>query len=109
MPKLILTGVILCALFCALWGPSFFVARRLQRQGDWAALRALRLLWPAQLVLAAGLIFAADAAGLANPAGYSIAIILAVSVTGAAAFGAWRLVMQRLSRRRARGAHRRFR
>lgn len=109
MPKLILTGVILCALFCALWGPSFLVARRLQRQGDWAALRALRLLWPAQLVLAAGLIFAADAAGVANPAGYSIAIIIAVSVTGAAAFGAWRLLLRQLERRRTRGARQRFR
>lgn len=108
MPKLILTGLILCALFCALWGPSFFVARRLQRQGDWAALRGLRLLWPAQLVLAAGLIFAADAAGVANPAGYSVAIIIAVSVTGAAAFGAWRLVLQRLAHRRARAARRHF-
>jgi len=108
MPKLILTGVILCALFCALWGPSFLVARRLQRQGDWAALRGLRLLWPAQLVLAAGLIFAADAAGVANPAGYSIAIIIAVSVIGAAAFGAWRLLLRQLARRRMRGAHRHF-
>jgi len=102
MPKLILTGVILALLFCVLWGPSFWVARNLQRRGDWAALRALRLLWPAQLVLAAGLIFAADSAGLANPAGYSVAIIAGVSVAGAAAFAGWRLLLGLLARRRAR-------
>ena len=93
MPKLILTCAILGVLFCTLWGPSFFVARHLWRKGDWAAMRALRLLWPVQLVLAAGGIFAADAAGLSNPIGFSLAIIAGVSVAGAAAFAVWRLVL----------------
>jgi len=98
MPKLILTCAILGVLFCTLWGPSLFVALRLHRRGDWAAVRALRLLWPVQLVLAAGLIFAADAAGLANPVGYSIAIIVGVSIAGAGAFAAWRLVLGFIAR-----------
>jgi len=93
MPKLILTCAILGVLFCTLWGPSFFVARHLWRKGDWAAVRALRLLWPLQLVLAAGLIFAVDAAGVANPLGYGMAIIVGVSLAGAAAFAAWRLAL----------------
>jgi hypothetical protein len=98
MPKLILTCLILGMLFGILWGPSFFVARRLQRRGDARAVRSLRLLWPSQVVLAAGLIFAADAAGLGNPAGYATAIILGVSLAGAAAFGAWRLALGMLAR-----------
>jgi uncharacterized membrane-anchored protein YitT (DUF2179 family) len=98
MPKLILTCAILGVLFCALWGPSLFVALRLHRRGDWAAVRALRLLWPLQLVLAAGLMFAADAAGVSNPIGYGIVIIIGVSIAGAAAFAAWRLVLGFIAR-----------
>ena len=98
MPKLILTCAILGVLFCTLWGPSFFVARHLWRKGDWAAVRALRLLWPVQLVLAAGLIFAADAAGVANPLACTIAIIVGVSLAGAAAFAAWRLLLGMIAR-----------
>jgi len=98
MPKLILTCVILGVLFCTLWGPSLFVALRLHRRGDWAAVRALRLLWPLQLVLAAGLIFAVDAAGSANPVGWGIVVIVGVSIAGAAAFAAWRLVLRAIAR-----------
>jgi hypothetical protein len=98
MPKLILFCLILGMLFCLLWGPSFMVARRLWRRGDYAAFRSLRLLWPAQLVLAGGGVFAADAAGLTNPAGYTVAIIAAVSLAGAAAFGAWRLLRGLMAR-----------
>ena len=98
MPRLILTCVILGVLFCTLWTPAFFVARHFWRKGDWGALRALKVLCPLQLVLAGGLIFAADAAGFTNPAGYSIAIIVGVSLTGAAAFAAWRLLLGFIAR-----------
>jgi len=93
MPKLILTCAILGVLFCTLWGPSLFVALRLHRRGDWAAMRALRVLWPLQLVLAAALVFAADAAGVSNPVGCGVVIVIGVGIAGAAAFAAWRLVL----------------
>lgn len=93
MPKLILTCAVLGVLFCTLWAPSLLVALRLHRRGDWSALRALRLLWPAQLIVATGLMFAADAAEVRNPIGCGVAILIAVSLLGALAFGAWRLTL----------------
>lgn len=98
MPKLILTVAILGALFCLLWGPSFLVARRLWFRGDLAVFRSLRLLWPTQTVLVAGLVFAADAADWTNLPGYTVAITAAVGIAGAAALAAWRLLRRLMVR-----------
>lgn len=100
MPRLILTCLVLAILFCLLCGPVTYVALRLWRRGDLGAFKPLRVVWVVQVALASALIFAADSIGLQNPIGYVIAIVLAVSVTGAAAFGAWRLMLRALLRSR---------
>jgi uncharacterized YccA/Bax inhibitor family protein len=94
MPRLILTCAVLALLFCLLCGPVLAVALRFRREGDVAALRPLRFVWLAQLVLAGVLIFIADELGLRNPVGGVLAIIFGVSLLGAAAFGLWRLVLR---------------
>jgi hypothetical protein len=94
MPKLILTLLALALLFCLLCGPVTWVALRLWRRGDLGAFRPLRAVWIAQVALACGLVFAADSAGLANPMGWVVAIVLAVSLGGAALYGVWRLLMR---------------
>jgi uncharacterized membrane protein len=94
MPKLILTCAVLALLFCLLCGPVSYVAFRFWQGGDAAALRPLRVVWLAQLAIAAGLIFMAEEIGLRNPIGYVLAIILAVSLAGAAVFGLWRLMLR---------------
>jgi hypothetical protein len=98
MPKLILTCAVLALLFCLLCGPVLYVALRFRRGGDVAALRPLRYVWLAQVALAAVLIFVADGMGLTNPLGAMLAIILAVSLGGAALFGLWRLTLRLVAR-----------
>jgi uncharacterized membrane protein len=100
MPKLILICLVLVTLFFLLCGPALVVARRLERRGDVAALRALPGVWVAQFITAAVLIFAADALGLHNPAGYIVASVLGTGVAGAALFGGWRLAKRWLRLRR---------
>lgn len=100
MPRLILTCLVLAILFCLLCGPVTYTALRLWRRGDLGAFKPLRVVWVAQVVLASGLIFAADSVGLRNPIGYVIAIVVAVSATGAILFGAWRLMLRMLVRSR---------
>ena len=85
-------------LFFLLCGPALVVARRLERRGDVAALRALPAVWVAQFIIAALLIFAADALGLHNPAGYIVASVLGSGLIGAALFGGWRLARRWLRR-----------
>ena len=92
MPRLILTLLALAVLFCLLCGPVTWVALRLWRRGDLGAFRPLRTVWIAQVALVCALVFAADSAGLANPMGWVVAIVLAVSLGGAALYGAWRLL-----------------
>lgn len=98
MPKLILTCVVLVTLFCLLCGPALVVARRLERRGDVAALRALPRVWLAQFIIAALLMFAADALGLPNPPGYIVGSVLGTGIAGAALFGGWRLTRRWLRR-----------
>jgi hypothetical protein len=98
MPRLILTLLALAVLFCLLCGPVTWVALRLWRRGDLSAFRPLRALWIAQVALACALVFAADSAGLANPMGWTVAIVLAVSLGGAALYGVWRLLMRHAAR-----------
>jgi hypothetical protein len=92
MPRLILTLLALAVLFCLLCGPVTWVALRLWKRGDLDAFRPLRAVWIAQVALASALVFAADSAGLANPMGAVVAIVLAVSLGGAALYGLWRLL-----------------
>ena len=92
MPRLILTLLALAVLFCLLCGPVTWVALRLWKRGDLDAFRPLRAVWIAQVALASALVFAADSVGLANPMGWMVAIVLAVSLGGAVLYGLWRLV-----------------
>jgi hypothetical protein len=94
MPKLILSCAVLALLFCLLCGPVLYVALRFRRGGDVAALRPLRFVWLAQMALASVLVFVADGMDLRNPLGYTLAIIVAVSLGGATMFGLWRLALR---------------
>jgi hypothetical protein len=94
MPKLILTCAVLALLFCLLCGPVLYVALRFRRGGDAAALRPLRYVWLAQLVLAAIFVFMADQARLGNPVGAMVAIVIGVSLGGATLFALWRLTLR---------------
>jgi hypothetical protein len=94
MPRLILICAVLALLFCLLCGPVLVVALRFRRGGDFTALRPLRFVWLAQIILVAILIFVADELGLRNPVGCVLAIVFGVSLLGAAAFGLWRLVLR---------------
>lgn len=94
MPKLILTCAVLALLFCLLCGPVFYVAFRFWQGGDGAALRPLRLVWVVQLALAAAFVFLADDAGLGNPVGVILGIVMMVSLLSAALFGMWRLALR---------------
>ena len=98
MPKLILSCVVVVVLFCLLCGPVLYVALRFRRGGDVAALRPLRFVWLAQLVLAGVLIFVADDAGLGNPVGIMLGIASGVSLGGAALFALWRLTLRLVAR-----------
>jgi hypothetical protein len=94
MLRLIATCAVLALLFCLLCGPVLCVALRFRRGGDVKALRPLRFVWLAQLVLVAVLIFIADELALRNPVGCVLAILFGVSLLGAAVFGLWRLVLR---------------
>ena len=92
MPRLILALLALAVLFCLLCGPVTWVALRLWRRGDVNAVKPLRAVWIAQVALTCALVFAADSVGSSNPMGWMVAIVLAVSLGGAALFAAWRVV-----------------
>ena len=94
MPRLILTLLALAVLFCLLCGPVTWVALRLWKRGDLEAFRPLRAVWVAQVALASALIFAADSLGLTNPMGWMVAIVFAVSLSGAALFPLWRMMVR---------------
>jgi hypothetical protein len=94
MPRLIFTCAVLALLFCLLCGPVLYVALRFRRAGDFTALRPLRFVWLAQMILVAVLIFIADELGLRNPVGCVLAILFGVSLLGASAFGLWRLALR---------------
>ena len=99
MSRLILSLLAIAVLFCLLCGPVTWVALRLWRRGDLGAFRPLRGVWLAQVALACALVFAADSAGLPNPMGWVVAIVLAVSLGGAALFAVWRAVVRLTVRR----------
>lgn len=68
-----------------LWGPAFAVALRYWRRGDAGAFRRLRLLYPAQLIAAVALAFAADLLGMRHPAALAAASTVGVGAAGAGA------------------------
>ncbi|MFS2217323.1 hypothetical protein ACCD08_22695 [Telluria sp. Tellsp104] len=103
MPRLILTLLALAVLFCLLCGPVTWVALRLWKRGDLEAFRPLRAVWIAQVALASALVFGADSLGLANPMGWMVAIVFAVSLGGAALFALWRMMARAKVRMRVRG------
>lgn len=91
MHRLIAACIAIAILFCILCGPAWYVALRLWRRGDLGAFRPLRAVWVAQVVLACGLLFAFDTAGVPDPAAWIAATVAGVSLGGAGLFGAWRL------------------
>jgi hypothetical protein len=91
MHRLLIAVIAIAILFCLLCGPAWYVALRLWRRGDLDAFRPLRAVWAAQVVLACGLLFAADTIGVPNPAAWMAGIFAGVSLGGAALFGSWRL------------------
>ncbi|WP_413672628.1 hypothetical protein ACEN9H_26240 [Massilia cellulosiltytica] len=103
MPRLILTLLALAVLFCLLCGPVTWVALRLWKRGDLEAFRPLRAVWIAQVALASALVFGADSLGLANPMGWMVALVFAVSLGGAALFALWRMMARAKVRMRVRG------
>lgn len=74
------TIILVAMLLSVLWVPSCIAARMLKpRLGIGSFLRKLL---PLQLVVMALLAFAAERAGLLNPAGYVLAITVAISSAG---------------------------
>ena len=102
MPRLIASLFAIAILFCLLCGPVTWIALRLWRRGDLGAFRPLRAVWMVQVALACALVFALDSmgfdAGLRNPIGSVVAIVLAVSAGGAVLYGLWRLLAHRPAR-----------
>jgi len=74
-------------LLAALWLPSLAVLFFGGRRPLVHAMRKIGMLWLAQAMAAAALIYLADAVGLANPVGYSLAICMAIGCAGALALG----------------------
>lgn len=72
-----------------LWIPAWTVAFWLRGLRVPRPFFALRLVCPAQLLIAVGLIFLCAFMGLHNPAGYVLAITVGTGVAGAAALWWW--------------------
>jgi len=82
--KVLFAAALAAVYLSLLWGPAFLVARRSQRGGNRLALRALRFIWPSQLVATFALLFMADTFGLKSPASLFVASTAAASLAGAA-------------------------
>jgi hypothetical protein len=78
----VFTVVLVPLLLGLLWGPALATAVWFKRLRFRRGLHALRLIWPCQLAVAAGLAITADAIGLRNPAGCVLAITLVCSFGG---------------------------
>ena len=78
----VFTVVLVFLMLGLLWGPALATAVWFKRFRIRSGIQALRLIWPCQLAVAAGLAFTADAIGLRNPAGYVLAITLVCSLGG---------------------------
>lgn len=75
----ILVGFLLSVLL----GPSWLLLIRFRKLTAVQALQRARLAWIAMIVIAAALIFLADAIGLTNPLGYMLGICFALGTSGA--------------------------
>jgi hypothetical protein len=69
---------------CILWLPAYSMALLLRGLGVPRPFAGLRVILPVQLLAVVVLVWLADAFGLRNPGGYVLAILLAVSIAGAA-------------------------
>lgn len=87
-----LVAIIGSIWLAALWLPSMVALAAAGQRSLAQAVRGLWPLWAIQAVAAAALIYLADALGLANPAGYTLAICMAIGCAGALAVG-WRCIV----------------
>ncbi|GGY81358.1 hypothetical protein ACFFTM_07500 [Pseudoduganella plicata] len=81
--KLLHALILIAAFLCIVWGPSVMVARRLRRRGDDSAMRALRFVLPAQLIVVLSLAVGAELLEASNPAALLVAVVAATSALGA--------------------------
>jgi len=96
--KLLHALILLAAFLCIVWGPAVVIARRLGRQGEYAALRGLRFVLPAQLIVVLCLAVAGEIVNVSNPAAMLVAAIAATSALGAVALmalAAWARMRRR--------------
>jgi len=96
--KLLHALILLAAFLCIVWGPAVVIARRLFRRGEYAAMRGLRFVLPAQLVVVLSLAVAGEFLEVGNPAAMLVAVIAATSALGALglmALAAWARVRRR--------------
>lgn len=92
-----LLALVLGAMYLSiLWGPTYYLARRLNPAWHPARYHLLRFILPVQLVITGALLMAAESADIDNHAGLFVLITAAVSVAGAAVFLLVRLVTRRL-------------
>jgi len=96
--KLLHALIMLSAFLCIVWGPAVVIARRLFRRGEYAAMRALRFVLPAQLIVVLSLAVAGEFLDVGNPAAMLVAVIAATSLLGALALmalAAWARMRRR--------------
>ncbi|WEF30972.1 hypothetical protein [Pseudoduganella chitinolytica] len=96
--KLLHALILLAAFLCIVWGPAVVIARRLRRRGDDSAMRALRFVLPAQLIVVLCLAVGAELLEAANPAALLVVVVAATSALGALALmlvAAWRRMRRR--------------
>jgi len=96
--KLLHALILLAAFLCIVWGPAVVIARRLFRRGEYAAMRGLRFVLPAQLIVVLSLAVACEFLEVGNPAAMLVAVIAATSALGALALmalAAWARVRRR--------------
>jgi len=74
-----LVGVLLTVL----WAPSWIALALFARLTTKQILRTSWVVWLIQAMAAIALIYLTDAIGLANPAGYTLGICVALGVSGA--------------------------
>jgi hypothetical protein len=82
-------GILIGVLLVPLLVPSWLVLVHFGRLNAKQALRRAWPIWISLVVMAAGLIFFADAVGLRNPLGYTLGICIALGMSGAS-FLWWR-------------------
>jgi hypothetical protein len=90
--RILLIAFAVLVFLGVLWGPPLAVARQFWLRENPYAFRQLRFVLPAQLMVAVVLAFAAEVAGLRQPAAMMAGITVAVGALGAgvlALLGYW--------------------